>query len=62
VYAVWPQHFLAIEHPGSGLLARITISHQEYPAVYIFILSLSVVAVPFLGGMLYTYYLKKIPD
>jgi hypothetical protein len=40
----------------------MAISHQDHPAVYIFILSISVVAVPFYGGMLYSYYFKKIPD
>jgi hypothetical protein len=40
----------------------MTISHQDHPAVYILILAISVVAVPFFGGMLYSYYFKKIPD
>jgi hypothetical protein len=37
----------------------MTISHQDHPAVYILILSISVVAVPFFGGMLYSYRLRK---
>jgi hypothetical protein len=62
VYVAWPPRFLAIEHRGSGWLSVMSLPHQDYPGVYIFILSLSVVAVPFFGAMLYSYYLKKIPD
>jgi hypothetical protein len=40
----------------------MTISYQDHPALYIFIVSFSVVAVPFFAGMLYTYYFKRVPD
>jgi hypothetical protein len=40
----------------------LTISYQDHPGLYIFTVSLSVVAVPFFAGMLYTYYFKRIPD
>jgi hypothetical protein len=33
-----------------------------WAAFYIFIISVSVVAVPFYRGMLYSYFFKKIPD
>jgi hypothetical protein len=61
VYAFWPPYVMAIHDPGS-LTDAMTISHQDHPAVYILILSISVAAVPFFGGMLYSYYIKKIPD
>ena len=63
VYAAWPPKVMAISyHDPSWLAHAMTISHQDHPAVYILILSISVVAVPFFGGMLYSYYFKKIPD
>jgi hypothetical protein len=63
VYAFWPPYVMAIsDHEPSSLTHAMTISHQDHPAVYILILSISVVAVLFFGGMLYSYYLKKIPD
>ena len=63
VYAFWPPYVMTISyHDPSWLTLAMTISHQDHPAVYILILSISVVAVPFFGGMLYSYYLKKIPD
>jgi hypothetical protein len=63
VYAFWPPYVMAIsDHEPSSLAHAMTISHQDHPAVYILILAISVVAVPFFGGMLYSYYFKKIPD
>ena len=63
VYAFWPSNVMAISYHGpSSLIHAMTISHQDHPAVYILILSISVVAVPFFGGMLHSYYFKKIPD
>lgn len=63
VYAAWPPHVMTISYyDPSWLTQAMTISHQDHPAVYIFILSISIVAVPFFGGMLYNYYFKKIPD
>jgi hypothetical protein len=48
---------------NAGWLSHaMTISYQDHPGLYIFIVSFSVVAVAFYGGMLYTYYFKKIPD
>ena len=62
VYAAWPPHVMTISYRDpSWLTHAMTISHQDDPAVYIFIVSLSAVAVPFYGGMLYSYYFKKIP-
>jgi len=63
VYAFWPPYVMAIPyHDPNWLTHAMTISHQDHPAVYILILSISVVAVPFFGGMLYTYYFERIPD
>jgi hypothetical protein len=63
VYGAWPPHVMTISyHDPSWLTHAMTISHRDHPAVYILILSISVVAVPFFGGMLYSYYFKKIPD
>jgi hypothetical protein len=63
VYAAWPPYVMAISyHDPSWLPHAMTISYQDHPALYILILSISVVAVPFYGGMLYSYYFKKIPD
>jgi hypothetical protein len=63
VYGFWPPYVMAIPyHDPNWLTHAMTISHQDHPAVYILILSISVVAVPFFGGMLYAYYFKRIPD
>jgi hypothetical protein len=63
VYAAWPPHAMTIPYQDpSWLTHALTISYQDRPELYIFIVSISVVAVLLFGGMLYSYYFKKIPD
>ena len=63
VYAAWPPHLAIISHQGrSSPIRAMTIPYKDDPTSFIWVLSISIVAVPFFGGLLYSYFLKTIPD